>query len=88
MRLRVKEAGKGRYPNEIVVEVEGLGGPWELTLDRRSVRQGTIEVGHPVARSPDENYVLVELPSEAANGAWRVWVDKRSVVSEAMEAAE
>jgi hypothetical protein len=86
MRIKVEEVGKGLHPSEAIVRIDALGGPQELVVDRRTIRGGSIEVGHPVAKN--EGYFLVELPAETSSGTWRVWVDESTLAPEALEAAE
>ena len=86
MRLKVAPAGPGLHPSQVLVRIDTLHGPQELVVDKRSLRQNTIEVGYPILQQ--ENYRLIELPSETTAGVWRVWVDKDLLSSEALEAAE
>jgi hypothetical protein len=86
MRVKVEEVGKGLHPSEVVVQIQTVeGGPERLVVDRRSIVEGTIEVGYPVRR--DNGYYLIELPRETIGGSWRVWVPKETVVGEALEGA-
>lgn len=88
MRLVVEQGGPSLHPTQIIVRVATLQGPRELVVDQRALMQNTIEVGHPVAQHGG-NFFLVELPAETDNGAWRVWVNKKDLVTgEALEAAE
>lgn len=86
MRLRIQEVGSGLHPSEVVVAIETSEGPARLVVDKRSVRGGYLNVGHPIDRQGDE--VLVELPRETTTGAWRVWVSEDKVQSNDMVAAE
>ena len=81
MRVKVKELGKGLHPSEIVVQVETMRGPENLVIDRRSLKDGSIEVGAPLNRDGKDNW-LVELPQETMSGTWRVWVNDKFLVPE------
>jgi hypothetical protein len=86
MRVKVDEVGKGLHPSEVVVQVQTVEGqPERLVVDRRSIVDGTVEVGYPVRR--DNGYYLIELPRETIGGSWRVWVSKDILVGEALEGA-
>jgi hypothetical protein len=86
MRVKVEKVGKGLHPNEVLVKIETAKGPQELFIDTRSLRHDTIEVGYPITEK--DGYYLIELPAETSSGAWRVWVDKKKTLSDALEAAE
>jgi hypothetical protein len=77
MHLKVEETGKSLHPSEaaIVVTIEG---PERLVVSRRSIKNGTVEVGWPLGEN--DNAVLVELPRETQTGAWRVWVSKDQLI--------
>jgi hypothetical protein len=86
MRIKVDEVGKGLHPSEVVAQIETAEeGPQRLVVDRRSIVDGTIEVGYPVRR--DNGYYLIELPRETIGGSWRVWVAKDVLVGEELEGA-
>jgi hypothetical protein len=86
MRVKVDEVGKGLHSSEVVVQIETAEGePQRLVVDRRSIVDGTIEVGYPVRR--DNGHYLIELPRETIDGSWRVWVSKDVLVGEALEGA-
>ena len=86
MRVKVNEVGRGLHSSEVVVQIETAEGePQRLVVDRRSIIDGTIEVGYPVRR--DNGYYLIELPRETIDGSWRVWVSKDVLVGEALEGA-
>jgi hypothetical protein len=87
MRLMVEIVGRSLHPSEVVVEVQTIHGPERLVVNERSLKNNTIDIGHPVALHEDAQY-LVELPAETDSGAWRVWVDKNKVVEGKLEAAE
>jgi hypothetical protein len=86
MRVKVEEVGQGMHPSEVLVKIETLHGPQELVVDKRSLRQNTIEVGYPVAQQ--DKYSLIELPAETTGGVWRVWVDEKITSNGVLEAAE
>jgi hypothetical protein len=86
MRVKVDEVGQGMHPSEVLIKIETVQGPQELVVDKRSLRQNTIEVGYPIAQQ--EKYRLIELPTETTGGVWRVWVDEKILSGEALEAAE
>lgn len=75
MRLHVMELWPASERIESTVKVETTEGPVNVVVDRRSIVDGTVNVHYPVAIDADGNR-LVELPREAVNGCWRVWVDK------------
>jgi hypothetical protein len=79
MRLKVEEVGKGLHPSETVVAVKTADGSIErLVVSKRSIHNGTIQVGWPLGEKEDA--VLVELSRETQSGAWRVWVNKDQLV--------
>lgn len=80
MRVRIEEKGTGQHPSEKVVQVETLEGPEQLIVDKRSIRDRSLDVGFPVGQQ--NGHFLVELPRETLRGVWRVWVDKQIVVAE------
>ncbi len=78
MRVRIEEVGTGQHPSEKIVKVETVEGPEQLIVDKRSIRDQSIDVGFPVGLQ--NGHLLVELPRETFRGEWRVWVDKGIVV--------
>lgn len=78
MRVRIEEMGTGQHPSEKVVQVETVEGPEQLIVDRRSIRDQSLDIGYPVGQQ--NGHLLVELPRETLRGSWRVWVDKGIVV--------
>jgi hypothetical protein len=86
MRVKVEVVGSGMHPSEVLVKIETIQGPQEFVVDKRSLRQNTIEVGYPIAQQ--DKYRLIELPAETTGGAWRVWVDEKITSNGALEAAE
>lgn len=81
-RVKVERVREGQHPNEVVVAVTTADGSREvLIVDKRSLRNGTIRVGYPVAA--DKTRLLVELPRETLTGISRVWVPSKSVIREA-----
>lgn len=85
MRLKVEAVSGGLHPRESVVIIQTAQGRQALSVDPRSIKDGSIEVGTPISKH--KNYFLVELPVETDSGAWRVWVDE-NIVKDVMEAAE
>ena len=86
MRVKVDEVGSGMHPSEVQVQIETFEGPQVLVVDKRSLRQNSIEVGYPIAQQ--DKYRLIELPVETSSGVWRVWVNEKILSDEALEAAE
>jgi len=79
-RIRIERLGEGQHPSEILVAVRTADGTLEkVVVDRRSIRDDTLEVGYPVGEKGTD--LLVELPRESVRGRWRVWVP-REVFSE------
>jgi len=72
MRIKVRNVGAGLHPNEVIVEVNTVGGTERLVVDRRSIRSNSLSVGAPLREEKDRR--LVELPRETMKGLWRVWV--------------
>jgi len=72
MRVKVQEIGHALHPSERVVEVTTASGKERLVVDKRSIDNGSLSVGSPIARAKD--FWLVELPRETMSGSWRVWV--------------
>jgi hypothetical protein len=84
MRVKVQEISEALHPSEVVVQVKTTTGSENLVVDRRSVQDGTLSVGAPVARKGD--IWLIELPRETMRGAWRVWVRRNALTYESGEA--
>ena len=84
MRVKVQEVGAGLHPSEVVVQVKTVTGSENLVVDKRSLENGTLAVGSPIARKGDQ--WLVELPRETMRGAWRVWVKRGALTYEDREA--
>jgi hypothetical protein len=78
MRVKIEEVGSGQHPSEKIVKVETLEGPEQLIVDKRSIRDESLDVGFPVGQH--NGHLLVELPRETFRGEWRVWVEKGIVV--------
>jgi len=72
VKVKVKEVGSALHPSEIVVAVKTVSGTENLVIDRRSLKNDSIAIGHPI-REEDNSY-LIELPRESQSGSWRVWV--------------
>lgn len=79
-RVKVSEVGEGLHPSEVVVAVATNDGTENLVVDRLSLKNGTIEVGHPIRQQGD--LYLVELPRETMSGSWRVWVHSDDILLE------
>ena len=77
MRVPIREIGPGQHPSELIVQLETRGGATKLIVDKRSIRDDTIEVGYPIAK--EDGYLLIELPRETMIGEWRVWVSEEIV---------
>jgi len=78
MRLLVEELGSGLHPSEVVVAVKTASGKERLTISKRSISDGSIEIGWPLREDGDRR--LIELPRETQGGAWRVWVNKTQLL--------
>jgi len=78
MRVRIEEIGTSQHPSEKVVKVETIEGPEQLLVDKRSIRERSLDIGFPVGQK--NGHLLVELPRETFSGLWRVWVDEQMVV--------
>ncbi len=79
LRLKVIEGREGQHPSEVFVMVQTADGREEQFIaDKRSIKNGTVSVGYPLAK--DNNRLLVELPREALSGIWRLWVPNRLVL--------
>jgi hypothetical protein len=64
--------------------VDTTDGPERLVVDRRSVKNESLEVGYPIVRADDR--LLVERPRETSTGSWRVWVPEDKVIAQGEEA--
>lgn len=79
--LRVKQLGGGMHPREVIVEIDTKVGPEQMPIFVNELRDGRyVPIGYPVDTL--NGHHLVELPSETARGAWRVWVKREDVVGE------
>jgi hypothetical protein len=78
MRLFIEEVGSGLHPSEAVVVIKTVKGQERLIVSKRSVSNGSIEVGWPLRADGDD--LLIELPRETQDGAWRVWVNKTQIM--------
>jgi hypothetical protein len=74
MRIKLESYKQGLHPNELIVILKTLSGSEKLVVHKRSIKDNTINVGHPIEATRDG--YLVELPTETTTGAWRVWVPK------------
>ncbi|MSP66842.1 MAG: hypothetical protein EXQ96_01850 [Alphaproteobacteria bacterium] len=82
MWVRIENIGEGQHPSErIVVVVAADGSREQLIVDLRTLQNDMMEIGYPVGVSGDK--LLVELPQETMQGAWRVWVRKDAVIDKA-----
>lgn len=69
--IKVRILGEGQHPSEVLLMIRTACGVEEnVIVDRRSVDNGTIDVGYPVGCDGDR--YLVELLRETANGQWRL----------------
>ncbi len=80
MKVKINRIGEGLHPNEVVVEVATSDGTQNLVVDRRAIEDEAISVGAPLQQDHDRGLLLVELPRETMNGAWRVWVKKDTLI--------
>ncbi len=71
-RVKVEEVGEGLHPSEVIVAVATNDGTENLVVDRQSLKDGRIEVGHSIRQQGD--LYLVEVSRESMSGSWRVWV--------------
>jgi hypothetical protein len=82
MRLTVEQIGKGIHPSEMVVSIRTADGVQQrLVVSARSVQNNTIPIGWPLGERADGS-ILVELPRETQNGAWRIWVPRDQIIEE------
>jgi hypothetical protein len=72
--------GEGLHPSETIISVETKDGPEQVAVDAKSLRNGTLPIGWPIARHG--NFLLVELPRPTVSGARRVWVRKEELISD------
>jgi hypothetical protein len=86
MRLKVTEVERGLHPSQVVLSIDAEDGTHFFVVNKNSVVNSTVDVGHGVGRRGD--LYLVELPSETDSGAWRLWVNRSEIVEAALEAAE
>ena len=82
-RIRIEELGQGQHPSEVMISVATKDGRETLIVDRRSIKDHTIDVGYPVGS--DGEHLLVELPRETMRGLWRVLIS-RAILSEDVHA--
>lgn len=81
LRLKVTAGREGQHPSEVFVIVKTADGKEEQFIaDKRSIKDGTVSVGYPLATDNDRS--LVELPREALSGIWRLWVPKDALIRE------
>jgi hypothetical protein len=76
--LKIEKSGEGLHPSETVVIIKTKDGPEELSVDAKSLRNGTLPIGWPVGKS--SGFLLVELPRPTVTGVRRVWVRKEELV--------
>lgn len=79
-RIRIRKVGDGQHPSEVMIAVNTATGQERLIVDRRSLKNDTIDVGYPVGGEGD--YLLVELPRETMRGEWRVLVPRADLIEE------
>lgn len=86
MRLKVTEVESGLHPSQVVLSINAEDGMHYIVLNKNTLKNSTIDVGHWVGRRGD--FYLVELPEETDSGTWRLWVSKSELTEPALEAAE
>jgi hypothetical protein len=78
--IPVREEHPGLHPSEVVVAIRNVDGIDEMaTMSRRSVEEGTLDVGWPVGRDDERKAYLVQLGRETHQGAHAVWVPMSDV---------
>ena len=86
MRLKVMKMEQGREPDQVSVSINANDGEHFLVINKQSIDGNkTINVGYPVGHK--DGYRLIELPEEADDGTWRVWVPEGDLMEE-LKAAE
>ena len=89
MRLKTASVEQGRDLSQVIVSIKARDGEHYLVLNKHSLdSRNTIEIGRPVSRRTEDDSLLVELPDEPDDGAWRVWVNSSDAVEQTLEAAE
>ena len=83
MRVKVAEVDEGLHPSEVVVAVKTNEGTENLVVDRRSLKDGAVEIGYPIRQHGD--FYLVEFPRETMSGSRRVWVHSDQMLEEEEE---
>lgn len=78
MKLKVRALGEGMHPSEVVVGVTTRSGLECLSVSRRALKDGSLDIGYPI--TVDQQLYLVELPRETQTGMWRVWVNEDQVI--------
>ena len=81
MLLKCRYLIDGPGPSEGVIEVTIEGGTEEVVVNKKSLKNGEIEVGAVIAVRGD--FRLVELPRESVSGKWRVWVPSQTILETA-----
>jgi hypothetical protein len=72
VRVKVSRVTDGPGPSDTIVAITRKeGGQEELIIDKRLIRDDSIEVAK---LGSTQSSVLVELPNESASGTWRMWV--------------
>lgn len=77
MRVKVSKIAKGSHPSEMIVTVDAVTGAEQLVVHERSIENNSLDIGFPINR--EDSNLLVELPRETVNGAWRIWVPEALV---------
>ncbi len=80
MLLQCSIVCEGMHPNERLISINTNDGKLQVLVDKSIIKNDAIEVGYPVGYR--DGYILVELPREAINGAWRVYVDQTELIEE------
>lgn len=78
-RIKVSVDSDGLHPSEVCIKIDTVNGPVYASISRKSLAEdNTIDIGYPISRVGAK--YMVELPREADNGTWRVWVDQKNVI--------
>ena len=83
-KIRISDLGQGQHPSEVLIGVTTDRGQETLIVDRRSIRNNTLDVGFPVGETGE--YFLIELPRETMSGEWRVLVPKSTLIEQEVAA--
>ena len=81
MLLKCRYLMDGPGPSEVVIEIATEDGTEEVILNKKSLKDGEIDVGSVIAERG--NLRLVELPRESVSGKWRIWVSSQTILETA-----